>query len=123
MEEQQESKAAFWALVELMGRTKIAGEISEYPFASGSLVRVDVPETKEQPAFTRMYGISAIYCITPVDEIVARTLAENLTTRPVTVWLPSAQNLIAPPVQDVEINHWDDDSFLPDEGEDREEMF
>lgn len=92
-----QERASFWALVELMGRAKIAGEISEFQFAGGTLIRVDVPETESQPAFTRMYGISAIYCITPVDEAVARTLAQNLVARPVTIWLPSTDRLLAPP--------------------------
>jgi hypothetical protein len=107
MEEQQE-RASFWALVELMGRTKIAGEISEFSFAGGTLVRVDVPETKSQPAFTRMYGVSAIYCITPVDESVARVLAENLVARPVAIWLPSTDKLIAAPGSGEE--EWEDDA-------------
>lgn len=49
-------------------------------------LRVDVPESGAQQEFTRFYGASAIYSITPVKEAVARKAAEVINPRPVTAW-------------------------------------
>ena len=57
-----------WAIVELFGHQKIAGHISEANVAGTTMLRVDVPEVDGQAAFTRLYGGSAIYSITPTDE-------------------------------------------------------
>lgn len=43
-----------WAIVELFGHSKIAGEISEQTIAGGPFLRVDVPETERESAFTRL---------------------------------------------------------------------
>ncbi len=45
--------------------------------AGGAFLRVDVPSTNGNPPFTRFYGPSAIYSITPVSESVARALLEH----------------------------------------------
>ncbi|OZI09971.1 hypothetical protein BWI93_01115 [Siphonobacter sp. BAB-5385] len=73
----------YWAVVELMGHAKIAGEVSE---ASGGMIRVDVPETPTDPSFTRIFNPSAIYCINPVSEDFARNAAELLKERPVHIY-------------------------------------
>jgi hypothetical protein len=75
-----------WALVELFGHTKIAGRVTEQTIAGGALVRVDVPETKSNPAFTRFFGISAIYSINPVTEDVAKHIADQISVKPIDVW-------------------------------------
>lgn len=72
-----------WALVELMGHQRIVGKASEAVVAGGAFLRVDVPETNGQPAFTRLYGAAAIYCISPVAEDVARKLVESCRPEPV----------------------------------------
>ncbi|MDR2917818.1 MAG: hypothetical protein LBV72_00425 [Tannerella sp.] len=48
--------------------------------------RVDVPETTNQPAFTRLLSSGAIYAINPVTEEVAKRLAENFEISPVSTW-------------------------------------
>lgn len=75
-----------FALVELFGHSKIAGRVSEQTIAGGALVRVDVPETKSNPPFTRFFGISAIYSINPVTEDVAKHMAEKMAVKPIDVW-------------------------------------
>ena len=67
-----------WATVELFGRQKIAGELSEETVAGDTFLRVDVPQVEEHPGFSRVYGSEAIYCITPVTEDVARMAAIRL---------------------------------------------
>jgi len=75
-----------WAIVELFGHAQIAGRVTEQPIAGGTFLRVDVPGTGGQEPFTRFYGASAIYSITPVAEEVARRAVNVLEKRPITVW-------------------------------------
>jgi len=77
-----------WAIVEIMGHQALAGRVSEVSVGGGPMVRIDVPETKGQSAFTRFYGGSAIFSITPVSEEVAKYAAERMMARPVTIYMP-----------------------------------
>lgn len=79
-------KFEMWAIVELMGHARIAGLISEKNIAGTNMLRVDVPDTTAQPAFTRFLGGTAIYAINPVTEDVAKTVAESLKTAPVNAY-------------------------------------
>jgi len=67
-----------WALVELLGRQRIAGKVSEQVIAGAGFIRVDVPETPGRPAHTRYYNPSAIYGMTPTDEATASRLAASI---------------------------------------------
>lgn len=80
---QQTEKFDLWCVVELFGHAKIAGKCTEQNIAGTNMLRVDVPETTEQPAFTRFFGSSAIYAINPVDEATARFYAERLEQKPI----------------------------------------
>lgn len=73
-----------WGIVELMGRLKVAGRISEQVIAGSGMIRVDVPETSIAPAFTRYFAPSALYGITPTTEVVARRIAATIRHAPVT---------------------------------------
>lgn len=75
-----------WAIVEIMGHHRYAGYVTEQVIAGGSFLRVDVPEFDGRPAFTKLFGTSSIYGITPVAESVARAMAQQLDQQPVTVW-------------------------------------
>lgn len=75
-----------WCMIELFGHNKIAGLVSEAPMAGGNFLRVDVPETKTDAAFTRFLSPGAIYAINPVTELVARTYAEGLRVKPIDAW-------------------------------------
>lgn len=81
-----QEKFDLWCVVELFGHTKIAGKCTEQNIAGTNMLRVDVPETKEQPAFTRFFGSAAIYAINPVDEATARFHAEQLNQKPIQSW-------------------------------------
>jgi len=77
-----------WAVIQLFGHVTLAGEVSEQTIADFAFVRLDVPATSGgQEAFTKFYGPSAIYDITPTTEDVARAAVENLRPRPVSVYL------------------------------------
>lgn len=81
-----ESNFDLWCIVELFGHAKIAGRCTEQNVAGTNMLRVDVPETESQPAFTRLFGSSAIYAINPVDEVTARHYAEKLCVKPIESW-------------------------------------
>lgn len=73
-----------WVILEVMGRLRLAGSISEQTIAGAGMVRIDVPETKHAPAFTRFFAPGSIYSITPTTEEIARHLAERFREVPVT---------------------------------------
>lgn len=72
-----------WAIVELMGHQRIAGQLSEHNIG-GSFLRVDVPAVNGRQGFTKLYGQSAIYAISFVDEDTALAAAEHMQAVPVT---------------------------------------
>jgi hypothetical protein len=76
-----------WALVELFGHQKIVGYLSQQAFGTGVLFRVDVPDLLKdskvvRKGFTRYFGLSAIYSITPVDEATVRALLPSIDGTP-----------------------------------------
>lgn len=75
-----------WAVVELFGHTKIAGEVSEKSLAGGAMLRIDVPKVEGNPEFTRFVNISAVYAINPVDQETALLVAGQLKSKPVSPW-------------------------------------
>lgn len=93
-----------WAIVELMGHAKIAGLVTEQAVAGGAFLRVDVPGPGDEWIMTKLYGASAVYCITPVTEDLARRAARAISApRPVTRWeLPEPAKVTAadPPDDD-----------------------
>jgi hypothetical protein len=101
-----------WCIVELMGRQVIAGRVTEQTIGGCAFLRVDVPETEKQPAFTRFYGQAAIYAMTPVSEEVARVSLRRFTPEPVNVYVPELRQL-APVFErdDDEDDDEDDDDY------------
>jgi hypothetical protein len=76
-----------WALVELFGHQRIVGWLTQQTFGSGVLFRVDVPDlTKDgkvvREGFTRYFGLSAIYSITPITEAAVRGLLPSIDGTP-----------------------------------------
>ena len=74
-----------WAIVELLGHNVIAGFVqpdTDFP----TLIRVDVPETKGVPKWTKLISPSAVYAINPVSEETARAKAESLGAVPISLY-------------------------------------
>jgi len=71
-----------WVIVEMMGRTKLAGR---YSFENG-LHRVDVPTDDPAKFHTKMLGNSAIFQIHFCDEDAARLMARQFRPEPIGVW-------------------------------------
>jgi hypothetical protein len=76
-----------WALIELFGHQRIVGFLSQQTFGTGVLFRVDVPDLLKdgkvvRVGFTRYFGLSAIYSITPVSEEIVRKLLPSIDGTP-----------------------------------------
>lgn len=82
----EQEKFDLWCVVELFGHSRIAGRCTEQNVAGTNMLRVDVPDTSNQPGFTRFLSSGDIYAINPVSEEVARQMAENLQIQPVNIW-------------------------------------
>jgi hypothetical protein len=72
-----------WAILELMGHRRMAGLVSEQTIGGQAFLRIDVPETPSQAAFTQFYGAGSVYCMTPTTEEIARAVAAGAQVRPV----------------------------------------
>lgn len=93
MENNQQPKPQ-WALIELFGHSRIAGQISEHTVGGCSFVRVDVPAVDGNPPFTKLYGNGAIYAITFVTEEIARAACKRFRVEPVTEYeIPELRQL------------------------------
>lgn len=67
-----------FALVEMMEHRKICGLVSEYDLAGAKFLRVDVYVDDEQAvAATHFVSPASVYCLTPIDEKVARAYAAS----------------------------------------------
>ena len=75
-----------WGLVEVMGHNRYAGEIGEQTIAGHGYIRVDVPATTSNGAFTKFLSHDSIFGITPLDEQIARAMAEEINARPIQNW-------------------------------------
>lgn len=83
MEQQQFD---IFALVELMGHQRLAGRVTEQVVAGHGFLRIDVPETTTNPAFTRLVSPNSVYAINPITEEVALQYAESLSVKPINTW-------------------------------------
>lgn len=72
-----------WAVVEIMGHQTYAGMVSEETIAGAAFLRIDVPETPERAAYTKFFGASSIYCITPVNEETAQLALKAYAKSPI----------------------------------------
>src|SRR3990167_11451907 len=82
-----------YAMVELFGHAKIAGLVTEQVIAGQSFLRVDPPPLPGIPSFTRFFGPSAVYSLTPVSQDVAEAMAKVIQIKPVeTYYLPASSS-------------------------------
>ncbi len=81
-----EEKFQLTAMVELFGHQRIAGLVTEQNVGGASFIRVDVPETQDQPKFTRLFNPSAIYAINPVSEETMMIMVGQIQSKPISSW-------------------------------------
>lgn len=84
----RDTESAFegWAVLELMGHRRIGGRVREQEIAGTKMLRVDIPGDGPEDYATQFYGGSAIYCLTPTTEEMARAAAKASRPEPVTRW-------------------------------------
>lgn len=75
-----------WAIVELFGHGITAGQITEIVVAGAAMLRVDVPPVNDNIAYTKIYGGSAIFAITPTDQASAIHAAAHIDQPPISKW-------------------------------------
>lgn len=95
-----------FAIVEVMGHQSYAGRVTEETVGGSSFVRVDVPAVGDKQAFSKLFGASSIYCITPVDEETARAAAGSFNKQPLDEW--SARRMLNLPDPQREIGYEND---------------
>lgn len=83
----EQAKFDEWALVEIMGRQRIAGKVTEATLAGGAFLRVDVPDPETGATlYTRYYAPGSIYCISPISREAALALCKHIDAEPVKRW-------------------------------------
>ena len=109
MDEQQQHSTFFgWAVVEIFGHQKYAGYVTTETFGIAAMFRIDVPalEARERvtkapgyvggryvPAgskvlegpvlgYTKLFGVGAVFGITPCTPEAARQVVEEIQPRP-----------------------------------------
>ena len=75
-----------WSIMELMGHRRLAGKVTEQEVAGAGLLRIDVYTDGDTPVATQFYSPSALYCLTPVTEEIARAVAKRNQPEPVQRW-------------------------------------
>lgn len=85
---QDQTENGQWAIIQLFGHKTIAGFVSKSDMLGQAMLRIDVPATTAQPAFTQLYGDKAVYSVTFVSEEVARKTAEAVQVNPINVYTP-----------------------------------
>ena len=80
-----------WCILEIMGHQRYAGRVTEHTIAGQSFLRIEIPASRGQVAFTKFFSASSVYAITPTTEELALGVAEQLCNVPISVYdLPEA---------------------------------
>ena len=75
-----------WCILELMGRRKLGGWLSEQTIAGVGFIRIDVCGVDGKPIATQQYNPAAVYCITPTTQAIAIQYGAAHKPEPVTRW-------------------------------------
>ena len=78
MENEDRPDFTEWVILEIMGHKKVAGLLSEAIIAGSPFLRIDIPGDDNEFRATQYYRPDAVYCISPVEEEVARRLGRRL---------------------------------------------
>lgn len=98
-----------WAILELMGHRRLGGYVRETTIAGAGLLRIDIPMADGKTA-TQFYPPSALYCLTPTTEEIARVVALANQPAPVSRWeLPAPSGIGTAPEHLEDTLEYDDD--------------
>ncbi len=75
-----------WAVLELMGHIKTAGQVSEETHFGTVLGRIDIPEVGDKQAGTFFFGGPSIFRLTPCTEEVARLVLQQNYQAPIVAY-------------------------------------
>lgn len=108
-----------WCVVEIMGHKRFAGYVSEQSIGGSSFVRVDVPEVPLSngttlPGFTKLFGATSVYCLSPCTEETARAFAEKLRSEAFALYeaprlSPPNRTAVSEPDGDAPDEDWNED--------------
>jgi len=110
-EQAQENKFEGWAILEIFGHQRYAGFVSTQVFGTAAMFRIDVPALEEREeilkrpqygggqylppgtkvklggvqGYTKLFGVGAIYAMTPCTEAAALKAVEAMQERPMMV--------------------------------------
>lgn len=74
-----------WVILELMGHRRLGGYLKAEAIAGFSFLRIDVFGLEGKTAIaTQFYPPSAVYCLTPTTEVIARHFGVHHQPMPVT---------------------------------------
>jgi hypothetical protein len=90
-----------------MGHKRFAGMVTEESLGGTNFIRIDVPEIDGVPAFTKLFGASSIYCITPCSEETARKAVAAFREVPFYEFAAPSQARIGGPDDDDEFEEID----------------
>lgn len=104
-----------WSILELMGHRRLAGMVTTEQIGGASFIRIDVPgcisesESLDGPDWgaTQFYSPSAVYCLTPTTEEIARAFSDR--NRPAPVSRYELAPISEVEVRRHEIDDWSDD--------------
>src|SRR5262245_42748040 len=85
---QQEQQPSFdeWAILEVMGKTRLGGRVREQHVFNVAMIRIDIPDGKGGFKLTRFFHPQALFSITLVGEKEATAVAIYNDAPPVTRW-------------------------------------
>ena len=75
-----------WCILDIMGHQRFAGLVTEETVAGAAFLRIDIPATGKQVAFTKLFSPSSVYSITPTTEELATAMAANINNAPITIY-------------------------------------
>lgn len=110
-----------YALVELMGHSRIAGKVTEITVFGTSMLQVDVPKTERREAYTKIYSAAAVYCITPTDERTAQLAAERFDEPAIQPYILPESPVLAAKIQ-VDAGYGHEDDYMGDDEDEDEEI-
>jgi hypothetical protein len=75
-----------WAVIDILGHQRIAGQVREQTIAGAAMLRCDIPPDGDYPGETVFQSPGSIYSIRPCTEQVARIVAKTCRPAQITRW-------------------------------------